>query len=114
MRQHADAAAEIGAPARETRQVFHQQRAAGIEPIPAEHAGLGPKAEARLEPRRAGGNGLVDALERVRPQADADAVMRFRAVADGAAEPFELAREAGATGTLGGEDRKRRAGCQRP
>ena len=45
MRQNADAAAEIGAAPAHRRHVFDQHLGAGIDAVPAEHAGLRPDAE---------------------------------------------------------------------
>ena len=56
------AAAEVGAAAGQRRAgLLEQQRAAGIDAVPAEHAGLGPQAEPSAASRGAAlGDGLVE------------------------------------------------------
>ena len=60
MSEDADAAAEIGALAREFRQMVEQQCTARVDAVPRKQSGLRPEAEVFDEARCAFGNGFRD------------------------------------------------------
>jgi hypothetical protein len=106
--EHAYAAAEVGAAAGQGGEMAGEEQAAGVRPLPAEHAGLGP--EAVEQPRCALGDSFVQADGLVGPGGLADAVVAAGCFGHRTPEGGELLGEACAAAVLGGEREEARAG----
>ena len=81
-----EAAAEIGAPALQDRQICQEQRRAGIEPVPGEDAGLRAQGEVVHVARTALVDRLGEAGGILRALGRADPVMAARLIGGHAAE----------------------------
>ncbi len=114
MRQHAEAAAEIGPASGKFRQLIGEQSGSGIDSVPGEHARLGPKAQRFGQARRAGANRGLDRLRVAARLRETNSVVALGGFDTGAAEIGQILGQASAALVLGRERQQRRARFQRP